>query len=299
MALNPDYTLEGAKWGRDASPGTPGEVVTFSFASSNYDGQPFTYDAPLDPAFQVEARNAFAEWSSLANITFEEVVDSPVSNIRIGWEPIDGPYKSLGLTYYTVQDGHLLNAWIGLDHTEPFVSGDASGPLLDNGVPFRAIVEHEIGHAIGLGHYDASPALMNSLLSVTQIQIPDVDAVQALYGAAPPPAPGPVAAASMISGVPAGDTSSPTSTALAAAPSGSALLADMAKTADIPHWLHVATSSHDETPPNLEATLEIPRTPATAHPDAGSARTDPTVAAVIEALEHHPEPHHNDEWFHI
>src|SRR5689334_2318339 len=93
-----DYVFEGAKWGASAASGTPGGVVTYSFATGNFAGDPFHYDAPLDPAFQAEVRGAFNEWSSLGNVTFQEVPDSAASDVRIGWEAIDGPFNTLGQT---------------------------------------------------------------------------------------------------------------------------------------------------------------------------------------------------------
>src|SRR5690349_20903377 len=88
-----DYALEGATWGTSTAPGTAGGVVTYSFATGDYSGQPFHFDAPpLDPAYQDAVRSAFATWSHVGNITFREVADSAASDIRIGREAIDGPY---------------------------------------------------------------------------------------------------------------------------------------------------------------------------------------------------------------
>ena len=90
------YALEGAKWG-DPTLGTAPPVVTFSFAATNFGTEPYDYDYPLDPSFQNEIRAAFAEWSAVAPIVFQEVPDSGTANIRVGWTHMDGAYAPLTL----------------------------------------------------------------------------------------------------------------------------------------------------------------------------------------------------------
>jgi hypothetical protein len=185
-----DYVLQGAKWGPNTTPGTPGGVVTYSFATGDYPGQPFHFDAPpLAPVYQIAVRSAFATWSEIGNIAFREVADSPASDIRIGWQAIDGPYKVLAQTTYSYDmQGHMLNAWIGFDDSESYtLAGPNGSPALSSGFMFEAVAEHEIGHAIGIGHYNDAPAIMNAILSVGSLQTSDVDAIHALYGAAPVP----------------------------------------------------------------------------------------------------------------
>jgi predicted Zn-dependent protease len=183
-----DYALNNVKWGESQSLGTPGGIVTYSFASANYAGQPVLFNAAFDPVFQDEARQAFTNWNSVADITFQEVPDSPQSDIRIGFEPIDGPAQVVGLAHWVAMpDGELLNVWIGLDSTDLYAMSP-NGPTLGNGFPVQGVIEHEIGHAIGLDHYDETLALMNSVTSVATLQPSDVHGAQSIYGAPEPAA---------------------------------------------------------------------------------------------------------------
>ena len=63
----------------------------------------------------------------------------------------------------------------------------AGGEIVSNdGVNLFNVALHEIGHAIGLDHYNAAPAIMNGVLdrNITDLQHSDIDGVQVLYGPA-------------------------------------------------------------------------------------------------------------------
>jgi len=55
--------------------------------------------------------------------------------------------------------------------------------LLSNGLDFKRIALHELGHVIGLGHEETNPAIMAPTISdVFELQEDDIAGVEALYG---------------------------------------------------------------------------------------------------------------------
>ncbi len=180
-AATPD-PFEGAKWGEPAL-GTPSGTITYSFAAQNLGNEPFHIDAGLDPSYQADIRTALADWSAVANVHFQEVPDSAASDIRFAWQHIDGPYGTVAETYWNYQNGQMLKDWIGFDDSESY-GPSAAGHTLGDGIDFTAIAEHEIGHALGLGHNTAEPAIMNPVMSVNQLEAPDIAGIDAIYGGA-------------------------------------------------------------------------------------------------------------------
>lgn len=158
-----DFSLEGAKWGSPEL-GTAGGVVTW---------------AVDDSISQVELQSinaAFAEWSEVANIQFQEVASTAESDIDFSNSALDGAGNVLGVTGFSYSGGQLKSADIQFD------SGDNL-----SGSEFTLVAIHEIGHAIGLGHFNDDPAVMNSTANfdLTGLAQSDIDGVLALYGASP------------------------------------------------------------------------------------------------------------------
>lgn len=168
-----DYALEPAKWGSNPSLGTAGGQVTWNLSGS------------FAPAYQAEIAAAFTRWSQVANISFVHVQDNGPADITLSWSAIDGPGKVLGQSTYRYGGGLLQHADITLDSTESWTSS-ANG-LVDPGNDyFRVVAMHEIGHAIGLDHYNASTAVMNSYVTpnLRDLTQSDIDGAAALYGPA-------------------------------------------------------------------------------------------------------------------
>ena len=117
---------------------------------------------------------AFAEWSEVANIQFQEVSSTADSDIDFSNSAIDGAGNVLGVTGFSYSGGQLQSADIQFD------SGDNL-----SGSEFTLVAIHEIGHAIGLGHFNDDPAVMNSTanFSLTGLEQSDIDGIVALYGA--------------------------------------------------------------------------------------------------------------------
>lgn len=158
-----DFSLEGAKWGSPEL-GTAGGIVTW---------------AVDDSISQVEMQSinaAFAEWSEVANIQFQQVSSTADSDIDFSNSALDGAGNVLGVTGFSYSGGQLKSADIQFD------SGDNL-----SGSEFSLVAIHEIGHAIGLGHFNDDPAVMNSTANfdLTGLAQSDIEGVLALYGASP------------------------------------------------------------------------------------------------------------------
>jgi hypothetical protein len=172
------------------------EPIALTYSYSNlFDG---TLHTVLSPAqLRAATEEAFAVWARHAPIYFFEAPDagpppsdvdySPagVPDVRIGHHDASSyshafyPWASGGLA----RDVHLLTA-----HTDPFYwsLGDDPSPYA---IDFMATMVHEIGHALGLAHYEGEPSIMNTTLIWsyaglgTAFLFPrDILSIQALYG---------------------------------------------------------------------------------------------------------------------
>jgi len=156
-----DFSLEGAKWGSPEL-GTAGGTVTWAV------------DDSISRAELQSINAAFAEWSEVANIQFQQVASTADSDIDFANSALDGAGNVLGVTGYSFLAGQLQSAEIQFD------SGDNL-----SGSDFSLVALHEIGHAIGLGHFNDDDAVMNSTanFSLDDLEQSDIDGIVALYGA--------------------------------------------------------------------------------------------------------------------
>jgi hypothetical protein len=136
--------------------------------------------------FPAEIRAAFSRWDDFGGIRFQEVSSASAANIVINWANIDGPYYVLGQASYYYYPSTGLFAppvQITFDSSELYNPSSGSERLNSSGT-FYAIALHEIGHAIGLGHYSGGSAIMNPYISsLNDLTASDIAGVQALYGA--------------------------------------------------------------------------------------------------------------------
>jgi len=156
-----DFSLEGAKWGSPEL-GTAGGTVTWAV------------DDSISQTDLQSINAAFAEWSEVANIQFQQVASTAESDIDFANSALDGAGNVLGVTGFSYSGGQLQSADIKFD------SGDNL-----SGSEFSLVAIHEIGHAIGLGHFNDDPAVMNSTANfdLTGLAQSDIDGIVALYGA--------------------------------------------------------------------------------------------------------------------
>jgi Ca2+-binding RTX toxin-like protein len=169
----PNYVLKGPKWGPSSQYGTSGGQITWSFATSNYSGQPYQWDYRIsDAADQNAIRRAFATWESVCNIDFVEVADSSTVDIRLGWDSIDGRSGKLAQCYTSWSGKTINDADIRFDTAENWSSEKS----------LYAAALHEIGHALGLEHFDGASSIMNTYYGVLALTSGDIQAVRTLYG---------------------------------------------------------------------------------------------------------------------
>ncbi|KAJ4830934.1 hypothetical protein Tsubulata_019822 [Turnera subulata] len=135
---------------------------------------------------------AFARWSEVIPLTFQQTEDIYAADIRIAFfagdhgdgEPFDGALGTLGHAF-SPPSGRLH-----LDGDESWVvTGDVTRSSLETAVDLESVAVHEIGHLLGLGHSSVEEAIMFPTLSSRTKKVilasDDIEGVQQLYGSNP------------------------------------------------------------------------------------------------------------------
>ncbi|MGV6827536.1 MAG: matrixin family metalloprotease [bacterium] len=98
-------------------------------------------------------------------------------------EPYGGSTLAVTITYFIPETGEIVESDIMFKES---LSWDVYDGALQGSQDFQRVALHEQGHFQGLGHSNASPAIMQANVSATDsLQADDIAGIVALYGAEP------------------------------------------------------------------------------------------------------------------
>jgi predicted Zn-dependent protease len=135
-----------------------------------------------------EIKAAFAAWSAVTGLEFQEVADSSQTDIRLGWGDLNTQTTgAVGCTTY-MQSGGVMQSGTVIELEDPsqdaLVSGADGLTYTGTQATLEQVLQHEIGHALGLAENADPNSIMNYDLTATNrtLDATDVNAIQALYG---------------------------------------------------------------------------------------------------------------------
>ena len=142
-----EFAFEGAK--RSST------TISWSFQNQNFASDAFTpFSGSLSVMYQSVVVAAFARWSSVSGLKFNQVLDSISVPIRIGFGSF-AQFGQLGETDYRSFRGVLSNDTLIrlLDPANsPLLYESGQLTYVQFGVTLYQVVLHEIGHTLGLDH---------------------------------------------------------------------------------------------------------------------------------------------------
>jgi hypothetical protein len=183
----PAVALEGAKWNLSAS----NPVVTWSLADSSTPAGSgdLPFSGAISTQYQGQVQQAFAAWGTVTGIDFEQVADPAQADINLGWANFDTRNSGIvGYTSYQQSNGQL-NPGVTVELQDPAqdaLTAGSDGQLTYTGTQatLEQVLEHEIGHALGLADSCDPGSIMYYELTQANrtLDATDIAGAQALYG---------------------------------------------------------------------------------------------------------------------
>jgi len=120
-----------------------------------YNPDKMTGDLPIE-TIKRETEESLQMWADHAGVTFKEVAEEQYADLTLSFEdgdhgdnwPFSGPGGVLAHAAYPTK------GWLHFDDAEDFTSGTSEG------IQFKQVVLHELGHNLGLKHSDVKAATM-------------------------------------------------------------------------------------------------------------------------------------------
>jgi predicted Zn-dependent protease len=185
--IGTDYNVNGYHWDH--------AYITWSFASFNYgyqNGNNFSNSIASDSYFIQDVRAAINQWDQASPyLTFVEVADSEAVDIRFGYGNLDGVGNKLADTVRIPKSGNLFDhALVRFDFVDWITRSGMTADIYANSgstlIPGMNVTLHEIGHALGLDHYDVATAIMNEYAgTLTTLTSHEINGINYIYGTSP------------------------------------------------------------------------------------------------------------------
>ncbi len=182
LTMDPDGPTANYKWGDDIR-GAASDTITWSM---NLTGLQRASGTTVSQ-FETAIFDAFDTWAAIAGLTFlYQASSSGGRDIDIDVAPLSGNTIGVANTRYFTDDSdgnglvEIFDSNISMDQSETWRPNGTAGDF-----SFFQVVLHEIGHALGLDHFNVSSSIMNASANNGSRTLgqDDINGIQALYGA--------------------------------------------------------------------------------------------------------------------